>query len=364
MAGVVIKNLWKKYGNVEAVRDLNLEIKDGEFFSLLGPSGCGKTSTLRMIAGLEQITNGEIYIGDRLVNRISPKDRGIAMIFEDYALYPHMTAFENMAFPLRIRNVSSTQLKKKVGEVARLLDMEDFLDVQATSLGDGEKQRVSVGRALVREPNVFLMDEPISHLDAQLRGQMRGELKRLHKKLGTTVIYVTHDQIEAMAMADRIGVMNLGVLQQVGTPDDIYGHPNNHFVAAFIGEPPMNFMDCQLRRERSQIALVSDSINLPLARDGKIKLTETKSGTQVIMGVRPEHVGVSKEREQNGEARGEIYMYEPRTDSAIYTIKIAQGLILAETDIEFVANIGQEVWLRFAIDAIHIFDKSTGNALL
>ena len=244
MASLSLKHICKKYpGGVLAVSDFNLEIKDKEFVIMVGPSGCGKSTTLRMIAGLEEITSGELYIGDRLVNDVAPKDRDIAMVFQNYALYPHMTVFDNMAFGLKLRKTPKEEIKRRVEEAARILDIEHLLDRKPKALSGGQRQRVALGRAIVREPKVFLLDEPLSNLDAKLRAQMRTELSKLHQKLGTTFIYVTHDQTEAMTMADRIVVMKDGVIQQVDTPQHLYDLPCNMFVAGFIGSPQMNFIE-------------------------------------------------------------------------------------------------------------------------
>ena len=244
MASLTLKNITKRYaGNVLAVSDFNLEIKDKEFIILVGPSGCGKSTTLRMIAGLEEITDGELYIGDKLVNDVAPKDRDIAMVFQNYALYPHMTVFENMAFGLKLRKTPKDEIKRRVEEAARILDIEHLLDRKPKALSGGQRQRVALGRAIVREPKVFLLDEPLSNLDAKLRAQMRTELAKLHKRIGTTFIYVTHDQTEAMTMADRIVVMKDGLIQQVDTPTKLYDSPANKFVAGFIGSPQMNFIE-------------------------------------------------------------------------------------------------------------------------
>ena len=245
MAEVRLENVNKIYkGNVHAVNDLNLTIESGEFLALLGPSGCGKTSTLRMVVGLEEISSGAIYIGGQRVNELEPKDRNVALAFETYALYPPLTIRDNIAFCLRARNIPKPEIRQRVDEVARILDITGILDRKPAELGGGQKQRVSLARALVREPDVFLLDEPLSHLDAAQRANMRSELKRLHARIGGTMILVTHDQLEALAMAERIAVMNFGLLQQVGSFDEIYNHPVNEFVAGFIGEPPMNFLPC------------------------------------------------------------------------------------------------------------------------
>ena len=247
MASLSLRNIYKRYpGGVTAVSDFNLEIKDKEFVILVGPSGCGKSTTLRMIAGLEEISDGELYIGDKLVNDVAPKDRDIAMVFQNYALYPHMTVFENMAFGLKLRKTPKDEIKKRVDEAARILDISHLLDRKPKALSGGQRQRVALGRAIVREPQVFLLDEPLSNLDAKLRAQMRTELSKLHQRLGTTFIYVTHDQTEAMTMADRIVVMKDGLIQQVDSPQNLYAEPANVFVAGFIGSPQMNFIDAML----------------------------------------------------------------------------------------------------------------------
>ena len=250
MASLSLRNIGKKYpGGVMAVSDFNLEIKDKEFIVLVGPSGCGKSTTLRMIAGLEEITEGELYIGDRLVNDVAPKDRDIAMVFQNYALYPHMTVFGNMAFGLKLRKTPKEEIKRRVEEAARALEIEHLLDRKPKALSGGQRQRVALGRAIVRDPKVFLLDEPLSNLDAKLRAQMRTEISKLHQKIGTTFIYVTHDQTEAMTMANRIVVMKDGYIQQVDTPQHLYDRPCNAFVAGFIGSPQMNFVDAKLLEE-------------------------------------------------------------------------------------------------------------------
>lgn len=364
MAEVVLKEVCKNYGKVEAVKNVNLKCEDGQFMCLLGPSGCGKSSTLRMIAGLEQITKGEVYIGDGLVNDIPPKDRNIAMVFETYALYPHLSVYGNIAFPLKIRNFSKSQIDKKVKEVAEMLDMNDFLSKRVRSLGDGQKQRVSIARALVREPEVFLMDEPISHLDAKLRARMRGELKRLQKETGITCVYVTHDQIEAMALGDKIAVMNFGVLQQVGTPQEVYDHPVTEFIAGFIGEPPMNFLDCAVVREKGDLLLLSPSFKIYLPN--KIKKTMEQKGipSEVRMGVRPTDIEVSREKSEPESIRAEVYTIEPRGDGLVLTVKVGKNLIRVECAEEFKSRTGDTIWLNPEKERIHLFDKSTGVSLI
>ncbi|MBE6753070.1 MAG: sn-glycerol-3-phosphate ABC transporter ATP-binding protein UgpC, partial [Ruminococcaceae bacterium] len=292
MSSVTLKNIYKRYaGNVIAVKDFSLEIQDKEFVILVGPSGCGKSTTLRMIAGLEEISEGELYIGDMLVNDVAPKDRDIAMVFQNYALYPHMTVYENMAFGLKLRKYDRAEIQRRVEEAAQILDITHLLQRKPKALSGGQRQRVALGRAIVREPKVFLLDEPLSNLDAKLRAQMRTELAKLHMRLGTTFIYVTHDQTEAMTMGDRIVVMKDGIIQQVNTPQYLYDKPCNAFVAGFLGTPQMNFIDVTLQRRESDIyALFGDySIKLPASKNNRGQL-EPYIGKEVILGVRPEHV--------------------------------------------------------------------------
>lgn len=294
MATLSLRNICKKYPNNDklAVTDFNLEIADKEFIILVGPSGCGKSTTLRMIAGLEEITSGECYIDDKLINNVAPKDRDIAMVFQDYALYPHMTVYENIAFGLKLRHIPKADINRRVKEAARILDIQKFMDRKPAALSGGQRQRVALGRAIVREPKVFLLDEPLSNLDAKLRGQMRTEISKLHIKLGTTFVYVTHDQTEAMTMADRIVVMKDGFVQQVATPDDLYNHPQNLFVAGFIGSPTMNFLEGRAldlgncvgfeygEQKKFVIKLPADKYRREYFRE--------YFGQTIVMGVRPE----------------------------------------------------------------------------
>ena len=268
MASLSLKHIYKKYpGGVTAVSDFSLEIKDKEFLILVGPSGCGKSTTLRMIAGLEEITEGELFIGDRLVNDIAPKDRDIAMVFQNYALYPHMTVFDNMAFGLKLRKTPKEEIKRRVEEAARILDITHLLDRRPKALSGGQKQRVALGRAIVREPKVFLLDEPLSNLDAKLRAAMRTEITKIHKKIGTTFVYVTHDQVEAMTMATRIVVMKDGIIQQVDTPQNLYDLPVNIFVAGFIGTPQMNFINSTLRKKGDDFYVEFGNVSLKLPKE-------------------------------------------------------------------------------------------------
>lgn len=283
MAEVILKNIKKTYDKNVVIDGINLEIKDKEFLVLVGASGCGKSTILRMIAGLEDITDGEIYIGDRKVNKIAPKDRDIAFVFQSYALYPHMTVYENIAFGLKMRKMDEALIDKKVNEAAKILNLTELLERRPRQLSGGQRQRVALGRAIVREPKVFLMDEPLSNLDAKLRVQMRSEIKKLHEKLQTTFIYVTHDQTEALTMGDRIVVLDKGVIQQVGTPDNIYQNPQNVFVAGFVGSPQMNFIDGQVFND----TLVIEGIPIKLAQE---QMTAIENRNNVILGIRPENM--------------------------------------------------------------------------
>ena len=289
MAGLSFKNVVKKYDQNTVVYDFNLEIHDKEFLVLVGPSGCGKTTTLRMIAGLEETTSGEIYIGDQLINNVAPKDRDIAMVFQSYALYPHMSVYENMAFGLKLRKMPKDDIARRVKEAAVILDIEHLLERKPKALSGGQRQRVALGRAIVREPKVFLMDEPLSNLDAKLRVQMRAEISKLRHRLQTTVVYVTHDQTEAMTMGDRIVVMKDGFIQQVDTPMNLYNHPCNMFVAGFIGSPAMNFLRVTLIEENGQLWLVNKELRLPTFVERREALTPYL-GKEIIMGIRPESI--------------------------------------------------------------------------
>src|SRR5579871_3232946 len=265
MADVALRNVVKRYDEIDAVSGINLDIPNNEFVVLVGPSGCGKSTTLRMIAGLEELTSGDIYIGGELVNDLPPKDRDIAMVFQNYALYPHMTAFENMSFGLRLRKFSKQEIRARVESAARILDITELLDRRPKALSGGQRQRVAMGRAIVRNPKVFLFDEPLSNLDAKLRVQMRTEIKRVHQKVKTTTVYVTHDQVEAMTLADRVVVMNCGRIEQIGTPNELYHHPKTRFVAGFIGSPAMNFIRCHMEQNGAGLrARISDKISLPV----------------------------------------------------------------------------------------------------
>ncbi len=376
MASVSLKHIFKRYpGGVTAVNDFCLEIKDKEFIILVGPSGCGKSTTLRMIAGLEEITEGELYIGDRIVNDVAPKDRDIAMVFQNYALYPHMTVFENMAFGLKLRKTPKDEIKRRVQEAGRILDISHLLDRRPKALSGGQRQRVALGRAIVREPKVFLLDEPLSNLDAKLRASMRTELTKLHKRLGTTFIYVTHDQTEAMTMASRIVVMKDGLIQQVDTPQNLYDLPCNVFVAGFIGTPQMNFIDAKLVQDKGSsdvyVEFAGAKFKLPTEKAENEELLEY-IGKEVIMGIRPEAIhdepmylstlsdwtaDVSVEVTELMGA--EIYLYLAMGGSETED----PTNLIARVSSRSQAKSGDTVKIAFDITHAHFFDKETEQCI-
>jgi multiple sugar transport system ATP-binding protein len=361
MAEVILKNVEKVYegGNV-AVRDFNLEIKDKEFMVFVGPSGCGKSTTLRMIAGLEEISSGTISIGDRVVNDVLPKDRDIAMVFQNYALYPHMTVFENMAFGLKLRKVPKQEIEKSVKEAAEILGITELLNRKPKALSGGQRQRVAVGRAIVRKPKVFLFDEPLSNLDAKLRTQMRTEIKRLHNIIGATMIYVTHDQTEAMTMGDRIVVMKDGLIQQAAEPLTLYNEPANRFVAGFIGMPQMNFFDGRIEAEENTYFFkTEDGINIRLGE--KIR-PELKDTGKVILGLRPEDVGSlsASKNSSNPEIEGIIEVVEPLgSEIYLYLICGTHEVISRVEASEKHYEPGQNISLKVNLNKAHFFDPET-----
>ncbi len=363
MASLSLKNICKVYPNgFEAVKDFNLEIADQEFIIFVGPSGCGKSTTLRMIAGLEDISSGELKIGDRVVNDVEPKDRDIAMVFQNYALYPHMSVYDNMAFGLKLRKVPKDQIDKMVKEAAKILDLTPLLDRKPKALSGGQRQRVAMGRAIVRNPKVFLMDEPLSNLDAKLRVQMRIEIAKLHQRLGTTIIYVTHDQTEAMTLGTRIVVMKDGVIQQVDTPQNLYEKPQNLFVAGFMGSPQMNFLDATVK-------VTGDIANLEIA--GKsIPLTPAKSkklidggydGKVVTFGIRPEDVDDSEAFTSASPCVFEstVRVYELLGAEVYLYFDLEEFPITARVDSRTTARPGDSIKFAFDIEKIHVFDKET-----
>jgi len=367
MAGVTLKGLTKRFGEVVAVNDVNLEIRDKEFLVLVGPSGCGKTTCLRMVAGLEEVTEGEIYIGDRLVNNVSPKDRDIAMVFQNYALYPHMTVFENMAFGLKLRKVPRDDIKNRVAQAAQMLGIESYLQRRPKELSGGQRQRVAVGRAIVREPAVFLMDEPLSNLDAKLRVQTRAELIKLHRRLGITTIYVTHDQVEAMTMGDRIVVMLDGLVQQVDTPLNIFNHPVNKFVAGFIGSPPMNFIDAELVSVDGALWVDAGSFKVKLPEDRAPAYAEY-AGRPVIFGVRPSDIydkdlSPVVEPSPDNTFTVDVEVIEPMGAEAILYLACGQDTFVASVDSATGAAERGKLEITLDMHKTHIFDKDTELAI-
>jgi multiple sugar transport system ATP-binding protein len=363
MTSVTIANVWKYYGKTVAVKDLNLECPNNSFLCILGPSGCGKSSTLRMLAGLEQISAGEIRFGERRVNDLPPKDRDIAMVFENYALYPHKSVFDNIANPLRLRGAEAAAIETKVRQATTLLEIDHLLDRKPAQLSGGQKQRVAIGRAIVRDPALFLFDEPIAHLDAKLRAHMRGELKHLQRQLGTTTIYVTHDQLEALSMADRIAVMHEGVLQQLGTPDEVYNRPCNEWVAGFVGDPPMNFLDCQLERHADALYACNLALRQPLTGEQAAAIERTNGGAEVRLGIRPDDVAVRRGAAQNGAIGGEIFVTEPVGGDTLVDIRLpGEQRILARTRAGFVGEAGEPCSLTLEPRRMHLFARDTGLA--
>ncbi len=363
MSSLSLKNICKKYPNgFEAVKDFNLEIEDKEFIIFVGPSGCGKSTTLRMVAGLEDISSGELYIDGKLVNDVEPKDRDIAMVFQNYALYPHMTVYDNMAFGLKLRKVPKDEIDKKVREAAEILDLSALLDRKPKALSGGQRQRVAMGRAIVRKPKVFLMDEPLSNLDAKLRVQMRIEIAKLHQNLGTTIIYVTHDQTEAMTLGTRIVVMKDGIVQQVDTPQNLYEKPANLFVAGFMGSPQMNFLDATVKVEGNVANLVVAGKSIPLpAAKSKALIDGGYNGKTVTFGIRPEDVYDSEEFLANAPTTFEskVKVYELLGAEVYLYFDLDEFPITARVDSRTNARPGDAIKFAFDIDKIHVFDKET-----
>ena len=364
MASLSLQHINKTYPNgFEAVKDFNLEIEDKEFIIFVGPSGCGKSTTLRMIAGLEEISSGELKIDGRVVNDVEPKDRDIAMVFQNYALYPHMTVFDNMAFGLKLRKVPKDEIKKKVEEAAKILDLEKLLDRKPKALSGGQRQRVAMGRAIVRNPKVFLMDEPLSNLDAKLRVQMRSEIASLHNRLKATIIYVTHDQTEAMTLGTRIVVLKDGVIMQVDSPQKLYNEPNNLFVAGFIGSPQMNFIDavCKVEGERVTLNFEKTSVVLPPAKAKKL-IDGGYNGKTVVMGIRPEDIGDSQieiEAHKDTVFETDVTGYELLGSEVLLYFNVAGTAMTAKVDSRTTARMGDHITLAIDPEKIHCFDKET-----
>jgi len=365
MASVTYDHVFKRFGDVTAVNDMNVEIADKEFLVLVGPSGCGKSTALRLLAGLEEISDGKILIGDRVVNDVAPKDRDIAMVFQSYALYPHLSVYDNMAFGLKLRKMPRDEIKRRVDEAAQILGIEDLLDRKPRQLSGGQRQRVAVGRAIVREPKVFLFDEPLSNLDAKLRVAMRAEISKLHQRLETTFIYVTHDQVEAMTMATRIAVISSGILQQVDTPQNLYDLPNNLFVAGFIGSPAMNFFPAKLHKDNGKLMVDAGVFSVAIPSEN-VKPYEPHAGKNVIFGIRPEDIHdptftPPNVHTENIEAK--IDVTELMGNEIFLHMLTGENSFVARVDPRSKMRVGEKTQIAFDMNNIHIFDAETEEAI-
>jgi multiple sugar transport system ATP-binding protein len=363
VARVVLENVSKHFGTVQAVRDFNLTVEDKEFAILVGPSGCGKSTALRMIAGLEEPGTGTISIGDRVVNDLPPKDRDIAMVFQEYALYPHMSVYKNMAFGLKLRKFPKSEIDQRVNEAAEILGIKHLLKRKPKELSGGERQRVAVGRAIVRKPVVFLFDEPLSNLDAKLRVQMRFEIKKLHDHLQTTIIYVTHDQVEAMTMGTKIVVMKDGWIQQIGPPLEVYNYPVNLFVAGFIGSPMMNFIPCRILSKDGRLLIDAESFQLPIP-EKRVLCYQSLSGSEAILGIRPNDIYVrdyAPEHLRGNPIRSVIDVIEPLGSEIHLNVTTGKHNLIAVVDVQTLYRVHQEIKLAFDLDRMHLFQKDPPN---
>jgi multiple sugar transport system ATP-binding protein len=365
MAGITYKNVTKRWGDVVGVQDLTFEVADKEFVVFVGPSGCGKSTTLRLLAGLEEISEGEIYIGDRLVNDVPPKDRDIAMVFQSYALYPHMDVYDNMAFGLRLRKTPKQDIDRRVHEAADILDIGPLLERKPKQLSGGQRQRVAIGRAIVREPNVFLMDEPLSNLDAKLRVQARAELTKLHHRLETTFVYVTHDQVEAMTMGTRILVLKDGLMQQIDHPQNLYDRPDNLFVAGFIGSPSMNFFDATLVERDGKVAVETRDFVLDVPED-KASLYRDHVGKEIIFGIRPDNTydkGFAPPGIKEADIEATVVVTELLGNEVVVYLATEHNEFLGRFDPRTQAKVGDTIPIAFDMDRMHVFDKKTERAI-
>ncbi len=365
MASVTYDHVYKRFGDMVAVNDMNIHIADKEFLVLVGPSGCGKTTALRLLAGLEEISEGQIRIDDRVVNDVAPKDRDIAMVFQSYALYPHLSVYDNMAFGLKLRKTPKEEIKRRVHEAAEILGIQDLLDRKPRQLSGGQRQRVAVGRAIVREPKVFLFDEPLSNLDAKLRVAMRAEISKLHQRLQTTFIYVTHDQVEAMTMATRIAVINKGIVQQIDNPQNLYDRPDNLFVAGFIGSPAMNFFPAKLRKDNGRLFVESEGFAIPIPQE-KAQPYFAYEGKNIIFGIRPEnihdpHFTPPNIHAENVEAL--IDVTELMGNEIFLHLLSGKNNFVARIDPRSKLRVGEKAQLAFDMDSFHIFDAETEKAI-
>jgi multiple sugar transport system ATP-binding protein len=367
MASVVLCDVTKKFGDVTALVKINLDVKDKEFLVLVGPSGCGKSTTLRVIGGLEEITEGQVYIGDRLVNGVAPKDRNVSMVFQNYALYPHMNVYDNMAYGLRRRKYPKPEIKQKVYNAASSLGIERLLHRKPAQLSGGERQRVAVGRAIVRDPQVFLFDEPLSNLDAKLRVHMRSEIKKLSQKLETTTIYVTHDQLEAMTMGDRIVVMKDGLIQHAGKPLEVYNLPSNMFVAGFIGTPPMNFVPCTLKGSQNKLFADTDGFQLSIPASKSRLLNEGVK--EAVLGIRPEHMYCGVSLSQNSKTSNAemikvfVELVQPLGAEMLLNCRTGDNTVVVKADSNMQVSQSDEIDIAIDRERIHLFDKKSGISL-
>jgi multiple sugar transport system ATP-binding protein len=367
MARVLFDHVYKRFNKVEIVHDINLDIHDKEFLVLVGPSGCGKSTCLRMVAGLEELSEGQLYIGDRVVNGVAPKDRDIAMVFQNYALYPHMSVFDNMAFSLKLRHFPKDQIKKRVEEAAEILNLSQYLKRKPKELSGGQRQRVALGRAIVREPQVFLMDEPLSNLDAKLRVETRANITKLHQRIQTTVIYVTHDQTEAMTMGSRIAVLNAGLIQQLGSPQELYDHPANLFVAGFIGSPSMNFFpDAQVVSQGDSTKIVMKGIGQVEVPPLYVEQARAAAGKKLTFGIRPEHVEdislLAADKRDVSAIEGVVDVVENLGSELLVHLTAGGKDIVARISPRSGAHTGGNIRLHVENDQIHLFDTETGKA--
>ena len=366
MEKLELKNVYKHYvqGTVEAVKDLSLSLRNGELLAILGPSGCGKSSTLRMIAGIEDITKGEIYLDGEIINWLSAKERNIALAFETYALYPHLSLFENIAFPLRIRGRKDQEVRKEVKKIADMLEITNVLSKLPSEVSGGHQQRTSLARALIRPASLYLLDEPLSHLDTQQRTEFRVQIKRIQKTQNLTMLFVTHDQLEALALADRIAVLNLGVLQQIGTPEEIYDYPENLFVADFVGEPPMNFIKATLVREENDYMakLYNQKLKIPENYKDSIEKFYKGDAFEIMLGIRPIYINISEPAEGQT-VSGEVYVFEDIGESGILTVQIGDALIRVELSPGYSFKLGERVNITFDLKKILIFNPTTGERI-
>jgi multiple sugar transport system ATP-binding protein len=363
MANVVLENMSKNFGAVQAVKDFNLRVEDKEFCILVGPSGCGKSTALRMIAGLEEPTYGTIYIGDRVVNDLPPKDRNIAMVFQEYALYPHMSVFKNMAFGLKLRKFPKVEIDQRVREASEILGIQNLLDRKPKQLSGGQRQRVAVGRAIVRKPAVFLFDEPLSNLDAKLRVQMRAELSKLHDRLQTTIIYVTHDQVEAMTMGTKIVVMKDGLIQQIGSPLEVYNFPVNQFVAGFIGSPVMNFIPCSIIQRDDHLIIDAEAFQFPIPRE-KVAYYQKLAGAKAIFGIRPNDIyerQYAPEHLRGNTVRAVVDVIEPLGSEIHLNVTAGKHSFVAIVNTQTIVRMHQEIKLAVDLTKMHLFEKDFPN---